>query len=304
MKKIKRDLHLNLLILFLIFSAIVLAFFYVLSNRITEVDRSEYLISLRENSTVGCLSFSQLRNNILVIGDSHAYAGLDFYKLAQLTGTQKISSCTMGGLYFETLIELLGKIESAPTKPKNIIFGLSLRQFTSGSDKEKQMAEHHTLINSAKPINRNLFLNIKNNFETYFTPEESKMLLKERNQQVSYWGPVFNALKAESVELLFDKLDHPGKYAWRKYFSQLKFLDSNKVNIEKFCTSINKIQANLFLVDLPESPYLESQYKKEDIEQYQLVIAELSKCSKGLVKMSRQEWGIESRHFLNSFRHF
>ena len=295
-----KHVHKILIAVFIISTAVIFLSFQYVSNKIADIDRSDYLVSLRENSTVGCSSFNQLKNDILVIGDSHAYAGIDFYRLKELTGSQKISSCTMGGLYFETLIELLKKIEAGGNYPTNIIYGLSLRQFTTGSDKEQQIAEHHKLINSIGYIDRNAFLNIKTNFLNYFDDEHIKhVLVNERSNLLAYWVPLINNLDKNEVNRVFEELDHSAKHNWRKYLNQLKFINENKSNIERFCKLINKIETNLFLVDIPESPFLQRQYKSAEIEDYKNVIAMLNQCSKKVVKLTNEEWGIEARHFLN-----
>jgi hypothetical protein len=297
---VKNYFHQILIAVFFASSFAVFGVFQYLSNDIDDRDVGDYLVSLRENSTVGCLSFYERKNDILVVGDSHSYAALDFYKLSELTKTTKISSCTMGGLYFDSLVELIEKLPSFQSLPTNIIFGLSLRQFTTGSDRESQLKEHGKLIGSMGTNAQNVFLKIKKNLEieikAFFTHTS---LIDGRSRDLNYWGPYLTQLDPKSVEKVFELLHHAAKDNWQKFMQQLKFLGTNESNIQRFCNVIQKNNINLFLVDLPESPYLQKMYRPEDLQNYSKVIEGLSACSKKVIRMSLQEWGVDGRHFLN-----
>lgn len=296
----KNYFHLIQILVFFGCSFAVFGVFQYLSNHIDDRDVKDYLVSLRENSTVGCLSFYEKKNDILVVGDSHSYAALDFYKLSELTKTTKISSCTMGGLYFDSLVELIEKLPSFESLPTNIIFGLSLRQFTTGSDRELQLKEHGKLIGTMGTNAQNVFLKIKKNLEILAKESVSRTsLVDKRTEDLEYWQPALSHLSPENVEKLFDQLHHSAKDNWQKFMLQLKFLETNDSNIKRFCDVIQKNNINLFLVDLPESPHLQKMYRPEDLKAYDQVIQQLSSCSKKVVRMSLQEWGIDGRHFLN-----
>lgn len=286
--------------IFFVCSFAVFGSFHLLSNHVEDQDVAEYLVSLRENSTAGCLSFYERKNDILVIGDSHSYTSLDFYKLSQLAGTIKISSCTMGGLYFDSLVELLEKLPKFHSIPTNIIFGLSLRQFTTGSDRESQLKEHGRLIAAMDTSAQNVFMKMKKNLEAFVKGlMRQSSLAGIRQKDLDYWQSRLSDLAPEKVELVFERLHHPTKDNWKKFMLQLKFLETNESNINRFCDIIQKNNINLFLVDLPESPYLQKMYKSEDLESYDRVIQQLSVCSKKVVRLSLAEWGIDGRHFLN-----
>ncbi len=281
-------------------SALIFGFLLILSHFAATGGQANYLVSLYGNSTAGCSSFNSRQNNILVLGDSHAYVAFDFYKLSQLTGTEKISSCTMGGLYFETLTELVEGLVQKKNFPANLIYGLSLRQFTSGQDQLKQMAEHRRLMIEALTPNLSPFFKIKKNVELSFRnilPQFS--LVNERDRQISYWQPVFSNLPSHKVEEVYEKLDHPTKDNWQKYFQQLKFLKMTGVNVDRFCHAIRGMGTKLFLVDIPESPFLQSQYTQQQRLDYEKVIAGLSQCAAKVVRLSSKEWGLDGRFFLN-----
>jgi hypothetical protein len=295
-----KHVHKILIAVFILSTAVVFSALYSISNFIFEKNRPNHLVSLREISTLACLSISRKQNDIVVFGDSHSYAAIDFYKLKELAGTEKISSCSMGGLYFETLIELLETLRSSSNHPKNIIYGLSLRQFTTGTDRQQQIIEHQKMISSAGDISKNIFLSIKNNIIGYFDKKDTdNILIQQRSNLLSRWTPLINSLDKYSVDQLFEKLDHSAKQNWNKYLQQLKFIESNNASIDKFCYLIKKSNANLFLVDIPESPYLQNQYKLSDVEEYKKIITKLSQCSKKVIQLTNEQWGVDSRHFLN-----
>lgn len=300
MSWLKTYFHQIQLGVFFVFSFAIFFVFKGLSDYVEQRDSGEYLVSLRENSTTGCLSFYERQNNILVIGDSHSYAGFDFYKLSQLTGTSKISTCTMGGLYFDSLVELIERIPKLEAVPANIIFGLSLRQFTTGSDRGNQLKEHSKLIEAMGSSPQNVFLKIKTNLNSLiFQSPVAKSLVEGRQSDLKYWQSTFDKIDLRKVDFVFDRIHHPAKDNWQKYMQQLSFLKENKKNIDRFCDVIRKNNINLFLVDLPESPYLQGMYKLSDLNQYQEVMRSLSACAKKIVRMSNKEWGIDGRSFLN-----
>lgn len=288
------------LAVFFVCSLAVFGTLHYLSNYIDDRDVSDYLVSLRSEKQVGCLSFYEKKNDILVLGDSHSYTAIDFFKLSDLAGTTKISSCTMGGLYFDSLVELMEKLPSFKSLPTNIIYGLSLRQFTTGSDREKQVKEHGRLISMMGMNAQNVFLKIKENLEALVKQFAlGASLVTVRQKSLDYWQPIFSAMNATDVNDVFEQLHHPAKENWRKYIKQLKFLDSNQSNIQRFCDVIQKNNINLFLVDLPESPYVQKMYRPEDLQTYAQIIQQLSVCAKKVVRFSHEQWGIDGRFFLN-----
>lgn len=292
--------HLKLIIIFFVSSFAIFGLLKSISDHVDERDISDYLISLRENSTAGCLSFYERDSNILVVGDSHTYAGFDFYKFSQLAGTSKISACMMGGLYFDSLVDLIEKLPQFESIPGNIVFGLSLRQFTTGSDRESQLQEHGKLIHSMGISLQNIFLKIKKNLDFFLKDSLKRGSLElEREQDLNKWQPVLAGLDVKKVDYVFNHLNHGSKDSWKKYLAQLQFLDSNDANILRFCEVIKKNDIRLFLVDIPESPYLQSLYKASDITKYSEIIQKLSQCSKKVVRLTNDEWGLDNRHFLN-----
>ncbi len=297
---IKNYFHQIQILVFFVCSFAVFGSFQFLSNRIDEQDVEEYLVSLRSEKLIGCLSFYERQNDILVLGDSHSYTAIDYYKLSQLTGTTKISSCAMGGLYFDSLILLVEKIPTFKFIPKNIIFGLSLRQFTTGSDRESQLKEHGKLIAAMGVSAQNIFLKIKKNLEVLAKKFVSGgSLAIERQSEIDYWLPKLTSLDYTKVEHVFENLDHPSKDNWKKYMQQLKFLDSNESGIQRFCNVIQKHGISLFLVDLPESPLLQKMYMSKDTQTYEKIIQQLSKCAKKTIRLTNEQWGIDGRSFLN-----
>lgn len=288
------------IVVFFASSFAVFLFLQFLSGQVEKKDVADYLVSLRSEKQVGCLSFYERQNDILVLGDSHSYTAIDFYKLSQLTGTTKISSCTMGGLYFDSLVELVEKLPQFESLPTNIIFGLSLRQFTTGSDRESQLKEHGKLIGVMGTSAQNIFLKIKKNIDILSKDFLAGSSLSEaRQKDLDYWQPIFGQLDSKKVDLVFEKLHHPAKDNWQKYMLQLKFLESNDNNIKRFCEVIQKHKINLMLVDLPESPYLQKMYKPEDLQRYDEIIQRLATCASKVVRLSSEAWGIDGRHFLN-----
>lgn len=296
----KSYFHQIQIFVFFVCSFAVFGFFQFLSGQVEKRDVAEYLISLHSEKQVGCLSFYERQNDILVLGDSHSYTAIDFYKLSQLTGTTKISSCTLGGLYFDSLVKLVEKIPNFDSVPTNIIFGLSLRQFTTGADRESQLKEHSKLIDAMGPSIQSVFLKIKKNIETLAKELVMRTTLKaQRQADLDYWTSVLSELDASKVDYVFDRLHHVAKENWQKYMLQLKFLESNEANIKRFCGIIQKNNINLLLVDLPESPHLQKMYKPKDLQTYAEIVEKLSVCAKKIVRLNHQEWDIDGRYFLN-----
>lgn len=296
----KNYFHQIQILVFFVCSFSVFLALQFLSGIVDKRDVADYLVSLRSEKLVGCLSFYERKNDILVLGDSHSYTGIDFYKLSQLTGTTKISSCTVGGLYFDSLVDLFEKIPTFQNRPANIIYGLSLRQFTTGADRESQLQEHRKLFVAIGVNPQNVFLKIKKNVETLAKELIIRSSLQvQRRNDLEYWTPIFSKLEVSKVDEVFDQLHHSTKDNWQKYMQQLKFLESNEVNIKRFCEVVQKNNMNLILVDLPESPYLQKMYKTEYLQAYAQIIQKLSVCAKKVVSLNHKEWGIDARHFLN-----
>lgn len=294
---VKKYFSIICLLAFILISVLAVNLLVSISEK--NINKSEYLISLRESSTVGCSSFWERNNDILVIGDSHSYAAFDYYHLAQLVGTNKISSCTMGGLYFETLNYMLKKIASQRNTPKIIIYGASLRQFTNGSDKEQQIAEHYKLLTDGYQFSRLPFAEIRKYIEGLFQSRPNGDLVEQRSSNIKKWAPIISRLDQTELNSVFDSVSNQSKEVWLKYLAQLKFQDDLNEQLTEFCRIVTDNKLKMIIVDIPESPYLSKLYSASQQATYSDILKHLSACSLKTVIFNNSEWGITNAHFIN-----
>lgn len=269
----------------------------------------DYFATLRESSEAGCQSFFARKPEVFILGDSHSYTAWAFEKVADFFHTPRLSSCTMGGLYFSSGALILESMFKKRLFPKVVIYGASLRQFVIGKNKGKQLQAHRQLMDEASKS-----LGDSMNFLS-----TSKALIRFAGRKVlGARGATMSALRspAEKLDAAFqahvdaiEKLPedvvaqrmrenpHDGSKLWKEFMTNLRF-DPNEIEkIHEVCGWIKNSSTRLVVVPVPESPFLEATYPPEALKQYDEILKRFSECA--TVVRDDRHFGIGNRHFVN-----
>ena len=268
--------------------------------------RQDYLASLRENSEIGCSTVGFNEPDALFLGDSHSYAAWNFVELEKQLSPLKISACAMGGLYVETATDILESLDSEKQGwPRFVVYGVSARQFIVGKNKPEQLQEHRKVL---AQIGWGKVFSGKADLGRAF--EILKAVLHGR--ELSEWQsaarqaeilkvnePLIGKVDESDAGGLFDGIENRSKSSWREFLAQARITDESIQQAKAFCDVVRKKKIQLTIVDLPESPFLESQYRPELRAKYAEVWGELSKCSTHALQIAPNQHLLGNRHFMN-----
>lgn len=249
-------------------------------------DHRDYLASLRENSEIGCFTYRFHRPDLLFIGDSHSYADWDFVELERSLQSMKVSACAMGGLYVETATEILSTLEPATDGwPKTVVYGVSARQFIDGKSKADQIIEHRRTLYAG--VGWGKVFSGKTDFERGF--EVLKTVLRggrlpewkswaDQQKQLEFHGNQISDLNELGLTQMMLGIRNRSQSAWAEFLADAKITDDAMGQARRFCQVAQKKHVRLLLVDLPESPVLESLYSADLRSRYSEIRRELEKC--------------------------
>jgi len=284
------------LIVFFITIFTVMSGIYALNIYVASRDSDDYLASLRESSVFGCSTLGVRHPDILFIGNSHSYAGWNFNLVDRLLESRHISACMMGGFYLETALSLVQRIDSVGIYPKKLIFGASLLQFIEREDKQKQLVEHEKilkLIRASYVIPS--FDMVRRDIDWILNPGSWATL----QDVAEYHTPRVEAISETSALTLIENVPLDSASYMLKVAKNVRFSTGMPEKIAAFCSWIDTHGIELYVIDIPVSPYLEAQYKEKDIRSYKEIVELFRKCSKHVIQEGSRYYGLGNRHFIN-----
>lgn len=295
----KRFCLLTLLLLSLAVGAVYAA--GALSRPDERLTDQEYLANLHGNSEFGPATFLKRRAKVLVIGDSHSYAGFDYNELARDLGVGSISACAMGGFYADTLPELVRLMREQDYRPAIIIYGFSYRQLFEGKNKQAQLAQHKRALTperlpSLKAAARNLWTSVLLLVDRERAMPRSAEL---DDANVALNAPHIKALHQLDPGRMADRAGHSGLKVWDGVIAAAAISEAQRGNLASLCALVRETGAELYVFGVPESPELERRYPEPLLRQGGETVAELKSCARVLRLRSAQAWGLGDEHFVN-----
>jgi hypothetical protein len=273
---------------------------------------ADYRANLRENPTFGCDTFPSVDPDILLIGDSHLYAGVDF-NILSIAFSKSVSACALGGLYAESIPFVLKRIEQSDHYPDTIIYAASLRQLTEGRHKARQIAGHRQRLN-AEPVctpfsgKEGLLKILKDCGPGYLAKAAFKKILGKPLYRTSA------GRERAAIDRHASKIDSIGgdvfslpvllnspayKDQWERRIAEIELdshLDGVYSELEGFVRSHS---VRFYVIAMPESPLLESMYPPEVREGYERMLERFKPFAERVISLDVRSWGIGNRHFVN-----
>jgi hypothetical protein len=285
-----------------VFSVVLAVYVFLLCAAPLAINRFDdsYLASLRENTPFGVSTFLPRRPRILFIGDSHTYAAWVFNQVSRILNEPSISSAAMGGFYFETNELLFKRFEHSLFFPKVIVLGTSLKQFSDSPIKTEQTAQHVSVIthvNGPWSIGGARLL-LTNVYKWRKTPDLARPGSLER-AQFETQAPKVEALSEIATEHLMQTSDSTDLASWLKFIGDVHFTSGVEEKIHAFCEVIKKRDIHLYVIAIPESPFLTKKYKAEDVARYHQILGQFKTCAKQVVDDPPESYGLGNRHFFN-----
>lgn len=270
---------------------------YVLNCR--NMDYRDYLANLREDSAFGCQTFADMAPAVLIVGDSHSYAGIDYNKLSSFFNGKTISACTLGGFCLETFPYLIAYMEQKEVYPQVLVYAASITQFIERKNKQEQIEEHRRVLDEGIVLSfgesATAVLNyIKTGVAYGKSYKQEKDELKKNEELIESLEPL--------EQRLYEKVALSGAeniLAWKNRAASLRFTPGAEDIIDAICVFVKRHAIILYVVHVPESPFLEHLYPQDKLAAYTALLNRFSSCSAGVLIESSGYYGLGNRHFVN-----
>ena len=249
-----------------------------------------YLANLREPE-LACRSLSLRRPRVVVIGDSHSYAGWNFSQL-QRTLERRVGACAIGGLYADSLPALIDFVAEAADDAKLLVLGLSPRMFWDSPTKQAQMEHHSALIASLTPNARPFFRRAVLGEPLPYDGEYGSIARHAKLIESLDENAISDRL-SESRDTILSLRD------WAKRLEDVRTTSVADKVVPAICDAVRRSGARLWVVHVPESPYLESRYSPEVWHAYRSAIDALSPCAERILVAPARALDLGNRHYVN-----
>jgi hypothetical protein len=247
------------------------------------------------NSDIGCRTLRMRRPDIVFIGDSHSYAGWDFGEIERATG-QRVGGCLLGGLYLESIPDVLSAMETLPVRPKKVVLGLSPRMFWDSTTRAQQTAANLDVIKEIRDGRFPTFA-LRRQILEQTGEEPADGLEIERHRQM------IAAIPNDNIETKLDsEADRIPDYVWwRERLKDIRIVDQARATIARICRLVSEQGLRLYVVHMPESPYLEAKYPPGMWDDYIGMAGELRACAAEVSMRTTAEYGLDNHDYLDRF---
>ncbi|MBG0791664.1 MAG: hypothetical protein H0S80_14330, partial [Desulfovibrionaceae bacterium] len=256
-----------------------------------------YLTLLNDNDTYGCKNSIRVHPDVLVVGDSHAYAAFDFNLLAKGLGTRRIATCTLGGSYTESLLFALRHYEALGALPKTVIYSASPRQFWEDENKERMLFSHKVQI---RAINEGDLLFSVQNIAAYLWGKDGHDY-ERAQERLKKHTPLVEGMDETVIERVLKRSESTCEtlIRWKRSLDNVRFTADSEALVREIGEVVRRNGVELFVVAVPESRWLEQQYPAWIREKYRSLLNDFSPYAKAVMIYTAQGAGLGNRHFVN-----
>lgn len=280
---------------FLPFAVRSFAPMFRLAGLIERTLRADYLASLRDRPLVGCLLMREIRPNLLVLGDSHAYAGVDYVELERSIAPQQAGHCAIGAAFMETMDQWLTYFETSGYRPQSIVFATSPRMFAVNSGKDTRRAIVHKFLFDE---------NFKSNTAAGWLKDEADgkpafgESAPEAAGKLARHRPRIEALDDRLIELTMQRSRGQYLQNWNSA-GKIRFTQGADVMISKACARLRKLGIRLTVAHLPMSPRAWRQYSMSQKAEYDRLLSQFSACAGRILDSSATSGLVTAKDFVN-----
>jgi hypothetical protein len=288
------------------------------------VESGEFYANLR-SSGVGCRNLPWKNSEVLIIGDSHTYSGLNFNLISKSWNNHDLSVCTIGGLNMKAIPLILKKIRKKKFIPKVVIYGASIFQFADRNNSHRALLKQKNVINQKGNIKLLLKSGIKKimglPIGVYSESMEIDRLKKNKKfvqgslPQLKFFDPNSNiangsvfegqakGLSSEQVARYMNKFPNSSMKEWKSGMSELKIFSPDLISrqVNKICSLIKYKDAKFYVVDIPVSPLARSMISPELLKTYIERIKIFESCADKILFPDTRSLGLGNQHFINRY---
>lgn len=258
------------------------------------VPMGDFLASLHNNTEVGCYGLSRLDPDYVFVGDSHAYAAIDYMRLGELLGVDRVGSCALPGAFLPSISLFLDWLSQTPRRP-TLIYVTSPRQFMSLGEQDRRLEQHRELLfdPQRKARAKTRWLDAAENGKAVFGRTHD-----EETARFARHAPRIEAIDEAAFTARLKSAMPPHLSKWREELPDWRPSARIDHQIENFCAKVRKLGITLHLVHTPESPLAHELYSDRQWDAYLDHIRRFD-CAKSVLVMAPAYIGIGNRHFTN-----
>jgi hypothetical protein len=252
----------------------------------------DYWPSLRYGD-FGCRTLFLRRPGVVFTGDSHSYAGWHFPDVgAKIQG--RIGGCMMGGFYLESFLGLLDIMRHLPS-PRVVIFGASPRMFWIAPDKDDQVAANIKALDGVVYNRQSLLAGVNEARALPFTAADYARSVSSERDRIA-------ALSEANLAAQLDA-SHDTMTAIRLWIVRLQepplTMDATAQLVGSICTKIRALHTSLYVIHIPESPFLEGLYTASHWDDYIAKLSLFRACATRIVAERTAHYQLGNRHYAN-----
>jgi len=249
-----------------------------------------YLANLREPE-LACRTLALRRADVVVLGDSHSYAAWDFAELERRL-QQRVGACSPGGLYAESVPGLLQYAIATSPDAKRVILGLSPRMFWESPTKQEQLDFHVYLFKTLSP---DVVPFIRRAFLRKALPHDDEAQAIRRHEAR------IEALNEAAIAARLDRSRQTIRTLrdWNDRLKDVRFAPGFDAIAQDICAKVRAANLHLWVLHVPESPYLEARYSKETWDRYRHAVNALKPCAEKILLDEARTYGLGNRHYVN-----
>lgn len=288
----------------------ILAVLYEVQIYCVKIDPpiADYLATLRESSVPGCSSFGLRKPSLLVVGDSHSYAGWNFNVAAEKLGRDDIGACTLSGFRMKTWSLLMPRLERDHAIPRVIVFGASPLQFYPATNHEDEQLAMHEKVLRGRAVDqfwelelgtglRWVLGNVRNTVFHKMHPYKYPQLEKT----LKLHQPLVEGISEARIPKVLAEYPVPSRIHVPERLAEevpAAYPEIERL-IADLCAFVKKNDVSLYVLALPESPFLTERYTPAQQQYFESNLAQLSKCATAVIHEPAESYGLGNRHYVN-----
>lgn len=264
-------------------------------NLLNSVNKRDYLASLHNATAVGCLNLRRYEPETVFIGDSHAYAAIDYLEVGDLLGDDSVGQCALPGAFLPSFSLFLDWLAQSSYRPDRLVLIVSPRQFAKLGDTTKRLEQHRKLLFDSDSINRTLAKWRENAAagKPLFGRDEESEIRKRDLQETT-----LEKVDEKQVTRYIEQASPPHLIKWQEEVPKWQAGDRVAQEIQSFCGKIRKLGIPLHIVHAPESPLGEAIYLPRQWSRYRQTLGNFD-CASSVHIITSSDVEIGNRHFIN-----
>lgn len=263
-----------------------------------QVHSPEFRMGLYNKGAESCVALASLdRLDVLVVGNSHVYAGIDAEAVAQAFPRQRTGVCALGTMRLEFLGHLFDYLDLHGLAPRRLILVVDPSALSLFDIDDEQVRT--TLFDEA----------VRTPILTEWTTARDQGLpllgqtVAEIREQINFHEAQIEALDLNSVEQILAENTLRHEAYVNAFIGRMRLRPTLERELNEFCTQTRQRRMVVDIVGVPGGPFDLVEHPLEvngisianGVEQF----VDAFPCERRVVNRTLEGWGLDVRYRLN-----